>query len=346
MRLLYWGALSWGSQSLARMRALSKLADDCYAVTSDLVLGEYVYRSNWQRLQTRLAYAPLVAKVRDLLLRECERYVPDIVWVNQGSLVSAEALAEIRARTGAMLVHYTDDSLHAPGMLTRVFRKAIPVYEVLITTKERELPLYEQLGARRSISALHGLDPAIHRPMALTPVEMGKHRCDVVLLGQAMASRAALVVAVANGTGAHIKVYGRGWAQALQKYHVSVNVDGWLFGDAYVRALRGAKVALGVLNESVGDQVTQRSFEIPACGVFMLAPRTAHLCSLFRESREAAYFSSPDELVAKVRHYLAHDDEREAIAAAGYQRVVSLGCYWEDRLKGVLEAVNNGYGAA
>jgi len=39
--------------------------------------------------------------------------------------------------------------------------------------------------------------------------------------------------------------------------------------------------------------------------------------SLFRPGVEADYFSSPGELVEKIRYYLDHEEARAAIAAAG-----------------------------
>ena len=69
----------------------------------------------------------------------------------------------------------------------------------------------------------------------------------------------------------------------------------------------------------------------------MLAERTAEHQEFFREGEEVAYFSSPQELVDKVRYYLEHGDERKRMAEAAYHRVTSGNHSYADRLQQILE---------
>jgi spore maturation protein CgeB len=339
-RLLYWGALSWGSTSLARMRALATLVGDCYAINSRELLGEYLYRTLWQRIKYRVAFPPLIKEVSAQLFRECHRYQPDIVWIDQGSVVSRDVLAEMR-ENGSTLIHYTLDSLQAPGMLNRVFLRAIPEYDYCVTSKAHEASEYARLGARQVLLTADGFDPAIHRPVEMSREDGERFGCDVAFIGQAMSRRINFLTSLAFQTTATLKVYGRGWPQALQPCDLNGLAGGWVFGHEYALAICGAKIALAMLNESVGDQQTTRCFEIPACGTFMLSQRTPALCELFREDREAAFFESEQELIDKVHFYLAHDAERRRIADAGYVRVQSLRCSWRDRMSDLLHRIES-----
>ena len=89
------------------------------------------------------------------------------------------------------------------------------------------------------------------------------------------------------------------------------------------------------------DLQTTRSVEIPACGSFMLAERTIEHLAMFEEGKEAAYFSSNDELLQKCRYYLAHEDERKQIAAAGHQRCENSGYSNYDRIKAIIDYALN-----
>lgn len=84
-----------------------------------------------------------------------------------------------------------------------------------------------------------------------------------------------------------------------------------------------------------------RTFEIPACGAFMLAERTDTHLALFEEGREAGYFDSAGELIDKIRYYLSHDAERARIAAAGYRKVISGGHTYSDRLSQIIAATHS-----
>jgi spore maturation protein CgeB len=258
------------------------------------------------------------------------------VWIDQGGAVSRDTLVEIHKRTNAVLVHYTPDSLRAPGILTWVFRRAIQEYDFCITTKRCDMSYYTRLGARSTLFTYQGVDPDILRPIHLSPADRVKYSCDVVAIGQAMNDRASLIATLARETDAEIRVYGRGWRRLLRPYKLSNLGNDWLFGEAYARGLCGAKIALGLLNEAVSDQHTSRNFEITSCGVLMLAKRTAMLTEIFREGIEAVYFDSPEELIEKVRYYLSHPEERESIAQAGRQRVCELNCSWRSRIAVLL----------
>jgi spore maturation protein CgeB len=64
----------------------------------------------------------------------------------------------------------------------------------------------------------------------------------------------------------------------------------------------------------------------------MLAERTEAHLSLYEEDREAVYFETAEELLDKVRYYLAHDETRRRIAEAGYRRATGSGYTWRDRM--------------
>lgn len=83
-------------------------------------------------------------------------------------------------------------------------------------------------------------------------------------------------------------------------------------------------------------QIKGRNFEVPGCGGFLLTNRADNLDDYFEIGKEIAVFEGVDDLVDKVRYYLSHEDEREAIARAGYERVLRDHTY-EKRFNEIFE---------
>lgn len=96
-----------------------------------------------------------------------------------------------------------------------------------------------------------------------------------------------------------------------------------LFGLAMYRALRDSKVTLNVhIDLSAPWASNMRLFEATGVGTCLLTERQENLGELFEPDAEVATYGSPQEAAEKARHLLAHDAERERIAAAGRRRTL------------------------
>jgi glycosyltransferase involved in cell wall biosynthesis len=92
-------------------------------------------------------------------------------------------------------------------------------------------------------------------------------------------------------------------------------------GREYERTLQASRI---VFNKSVGGIDTNyRIYEAMATGAFVLTDRTPDASLLFREGEHLAFYDDEASLLAKMDYYLAHEAEREAIAARGREEVLS-----------------------
>ena len=90
-----------------------------------------------------------------------------------------------------------------------------------------------------------------------------------------------------------------------------------LFRDEYREAIWRSKINLSFLTHSNQDEFAHKSFEIAACGGFLLAERSEGHVQRFREDEEAVFFSDFEECAVKIARYLPDEAARERIAAAG-----------------------------
>lgn len=76
-----------------------------------------------------------------------------------------------------------------------------------------------------------------------------------------------------------------------------------------------------VFNISINDDLNMRTFEALSTKSFMLTSWNPEVASVFEDGKHIVLYKSLDEAVEKAKYYLAHDEEREAIAQAGFDEV-------------------------
>jgi len=69
-------------------------------------------------------------------------------------------------------------------------------------------------------------------------------------------------------------------------------------------------------------QVRLRDFEVPMSGGFYLVEYMEELEEFFDIGKEIVCYNGPEDLVDKIKYYLEHDDQREEIRKAGYERAL------------------------
>jgi spore maturation protein CgeB len=120
---------------------------------------------------------------------------------------------------------------------------------------------------------------------------------------------------------------------------------GVLSDDELVKMYNRSKINLGfsVVGETFKtptpiQQIRLRDFEVTMSGGFYLLEYFSEIESFFRVGEEIACFSSKDELLEKIRYYLSHPEEREAIRLAGLRRAQNDQT-WQKRFSTLFEAI-------
>jgi len=94
-------------------------------------------------------------------------------------------------------------------------------------------------------------------------------------------------------------------------------------GEEKAVALRSAAIVLNTLHPAEIWGVNRRAFEAAGAGAFQLLHWKPGLSQLFEDGGEVVSFRTVDDLGPLIDHYLAHPEERAAIAGAGRSRAVS-----------------------
>jgi len=75
------------------------------------------------------------------------------------------------------------------------------------------------------------------------------------------------------------------------------------------------------------NQVKGRNFEIPGSGGFLLTSNADNLNDYYRDGKEIIVYKNTDEMIEKIKYYLGHNKEREAVARAGHKRTLQEHTY-------------------
>jgi spore maturation protein CgeB len=273
------------------------------------------------------------------LLESARRFRPDLMLVTKAAYVAPATLAAIKEETGAFLVNYATDDPFNPAVNTRALIDSIPLYDLYVSTKQAIIPDLRKAGCQNIVYVPFAYEPSVHFPeKPASAEERTRFDSDVVFIGGADRDRAPFMRGIVSALPeTRLHLYGVKWNRYpdLRKYY-----RGKAFGRDFRLAINSAKIALNLVRRANRDGHVMRSFEVPACGGFMLADRTDEHVELFEEDKEAVYFGSTGELVEKIRYYLTRDAERAAIADRGHQRVVGGHNTYRDRLDTIIKFIH------
>ena len=268
------------------------------------------------------------------ILTAAREFQPDVVLVVQGYHVWARTLRHLRDQTRATLVCYSTDNPLVPGRLRRNVFAAIPEYDVYASPRRSTLAALAARGCRMPVHVRFAYDPAVHFPER--PANAAAWASDVVFVGGWDFDRLRWFDPLSRDGDVDLRLYGRGWPDTPLRRHAG----GEVFGQSFRHAMAGAKVAPCLVRASNDDGHSMRTFEIPACGAFMLAERTDEHLELFEDDVHAAYCTTPEELRDKARFYFANESARVRIANAAHQLVTGRGHTYGDRLDQMLRLVD------
>lgn len=93
------------------------------------------------------------------------------------------------------------------------------------------------------------------------------------------------------------------------------------------KVFRNSQINLNISLRSIQSGIPLRALDIMGAGGFLLSNYQPELAEYFEDGKELALYTSTQDLVDKTAYYLAHEEERKAIARAGFAKVKRLFSY-------------------
>lgn len=266
---------------------------------------------------TRL-YADVEAKLRDevidvLLVDNFSPYHPD--WLRRSPVFKV-----LRTSDGP-LTAYDRDFAYAHAYDLILFHS--PAYS-------RDMEMGEKLryvGARQSAYWPLGLFDAAFTPDLPEEELFARERdIDVVFVGALYLGKMPLLAKVKKAFGSRCRMHGLASLKKNIYFNVKYGWPGWVRPipqSAYIPLYQRAKIGINIHNRGKYTVGSYRLYELPANGVMQISDGDEYLGTFFDIGNEIVGYSDPDDLIDKVRFYLANDAERIRIARNAYRRVRS-----------------------
>lgn len=240
-------------------------------------------------------------------LREpLEAFAPHLVVCNAGGLsFRPDDAAALRRRACLLGIALSDPDVFEPST-----RHIAACFDRYLTNAPDCIPRYQALGANAELLTI-GTNEHFFHPVPPRP-EM---KCEVLMLGRAHPDRVEPVRALVENFDTHL--YGEGWDEhGLQS-------RGLIYGEDVLAALSSTRITVVFFRTGAGHPLVKIGlFDFPAAGALVATNHFPEVAKHLEYGREIIGFDDTPDLLAKVRYYLDHPDEAEAIRQAGRARVL------------------------
>lgn len=252
----------------------------------------------------------LGARRRDLIVRQAEWLEPDVVYVQNLSALKPETLRALRQRSRLLVGQIASEP---PGP------EQLEPFDLILTSFPHFVPMFQERGIDSEYFRI-GFDPRI-----LDHLDSDVDASDVVFAGTLRRSQHQqgneLLAAAAERVP--IDFWGIGADDWPESSAIRRRYRGEAWGIDMFRILHRAKIALNRHIDVAADHANNmRLYEATGVGTLLLTDAKSDLATLFEPGTEVVTYSNADELVEAARHYLAHEEERAAIADAGQTRTL------------------------
>ncbi len=337
-RILYIGSLSPNCNCYKRYKTLVNLGYNVIGIDIDKTI--YV-KNITASIHHKLNIGYGIYKLNKQVNKAINDLKPDLIWVDNKPYIWSSTLRKIikKLPDSKIINLVTDDANGRFKSSWKITPKTAKYYHHHFVQRIENFDEYYSWGAKKVDFCLRSFDPNFHKILELNNKEREEFSWNVGFIGSYEEERAEFIAYLISN-GISVNIIGDGWVnkkywKIIEPHYVSKGV----YSEEYVKRLNAIKIVLHFIRVANRDQQDSRTFEIPACGAFMLAQRTPIHEDLFEENVEAVFFDNKEELLEKCLKYLNDDSLRNKIKANGYAKVHAAKHDHSNRLKYVLSKI-------
>lgn len=267
---------------------------------------------------------------------------PDLVLALDGMELPIEQVVQLRSQGTRTAVWFTDDPYYTDVTFTMA-----PQYDFVFTLERNCIPYYEQLGCRHVHYMPLGVHPGFYRPRNPRLSLRG----DICFVGTAYWNRVSLFQELLPRLAPRtFRLSGLWWDRLpdYDKWRDQIELGKWMSPLETSEYYNAHRIVINVHRAHDDETFNQnragitaaspnpRSFEISACGTLQIVDHREDIAQFYTPGEEIVTYQSKEELAEKLEYYLAHEEEREAIALRALKRTMRDHTY-TNRLSQILD---------
>ncbi len=252
---------------------------------------------DYAKRMTEIGVKGMNEEIIELVRRERPRYV---IWLRNMYEFLESTFASVRSEGSKIIGLFVDDEYR----FAYYSKWWTPYVDYVVTFDFEALPKYQALGAR----VIHVL-PCEGTPVALDWSNI-EEKYEVSFVGGKGKSCRENYVNELKKRNIPVSLFGKGWE------------GGYVSTNDMIDIFTTSKINLNFSGTDHRTGLKGRMTFILLAGGFLLTEYTPGLEKYFQLGKEIICFKNSKEMTDKINYYLSHDEERRAIARAGWERAV------------------------
>ncbi len=266
-------------------------------------------------------YLTNIEKLQTDLLKAADAFQPDLIFFtlyqNQFAFKTLDTLREKYLTVN----WFCDDQWRFNDFSSKYCHH----FSFVVTTDPLAIAKYEQVGYQNAILSQW----ATREALVTLEQDSVEYLHDVTFIGGANPFRQWFVRQLKQ-RGVNIQAFGSGWPNGRITYQqmnglflqsrINLNISNSKNYDIRFITSSWENLKNFRTTPKNKEQMKGRHFEIPAFGGFQLSNYVEFLENYYTIGKEIAIYNTIDDLADKIRYYLEHEELRQSITLAGFER--------------------------
>jgi spore maturation protein CgeB len=254
-----------------------------------------------------------IRKANKDLVNTAREFKPDLILVFTGAEILPGTFAYLKTVLHSSICWYWADPL--PN-LSRYICGSLALTDVVFSYSETSLPVFRQLGARRTAWLPFAGDLTAHYQ---EPLGRDEYDWDISFIGSWRPEREKVLQQIhQHWPDFRIRVSGPYWHRCSYRPLKKIASTKPVFGSEFAEVVSRSFLNLNVMDDTNYPSANMRFFEILTAGGAELCSASPEMEKTFINRRQMLFFSDEQELVDQIRFAIANRQEIDRMRKAGH----------------------------